>query len=162
MLQPSAGRYMVDYGSWAVLYRDGDFFGGRSGRRLDTLDPWHAFHQDEALWLLRLLRGTTKARVEGHETLTKGNVVRETHGPRRHGTSFGATRRWTSCTGVRANAREAPYSLLRETPWCSASSVLESYLYQSSKPLTYPIVMGGLAAHLFQPRATRDGGPSHP
>jgi len=78
VLQPSAGRYMVDYGSWAVLYRDGDFFGGRSGRRLETLDPWHAFHQDEVLWLLRLMRGATEARVEGHETLRETRCAKLT------------------------------------------------------------------------------------
>jgi hypothetical protein len=76
VLQPSAGRYMVDYGSWAVLYRDSDFFGGRSGRRLETLEPWHAFHQDEVLWLLRLMCGTTKARVEGHETLRETSCTK--------------------------------------------------------------------------------------
>jgi hypothetical protein len=76
VLQPSTGRYMVDYGSWAVLYGDGDFFGGRSGRRLETLDPWHAFHQDEVLWLLRLMCGTTEARVEGHETLRETSCAK--------------------------------------------------------------------------------------
>lgn len=47
VLEPSAERYMVDYGSWAVLYRDGEFYGGRSGRSLATLDPWRTFHRDE-------------------------------------------------------------------------------------------------------------------
>jgi hypothetical protein len=78
VLQPSAGSYMIDYGSWAVLYRDGDFFGGRSGRRLETLDPWREFHRDEVLWLLRLMRGTTEARVEGHETLRQTSCAKLT------------------------------------------------------------------------------------
>jgi hypothetical protein len=69
VLEPSAERYMVDYGSWAVLYRDGEFYGGRSGRSLATLDPWRTFHRDELLWLLRSLRGTAEARVEGSETV---------------------------------------------------------------------------------------------
>jgi hypothetical protein len=68
--EPARGRYMIGYGSWAVLYADGKIFGGRSGRALQTLPNDPGLERlEEVLWLLRLLPGTTDAALEGTDTL---------------------------------------------------------------------------------------------
>jgi hypothetical protein len=74
-LEPAAGRYMIDYGSYAETCADSVTFGGRSGRSLQTLRP-SSRHEGDVLWLLRLLPGTTEARLEGTETL-RGASCRE-------------------------------------------------------------------------------------
>lgn len=54
-------RYMVDFGSYAMLHADGEHWSGRSGRRLATL-PADADHPTPTpLWLLDLLRGVVGA-----------------------------------------------------------------------------------------------------
>lgn len=74
-LEPTAGRYMIDYGSYAEICAEGVTFGGRSGRSLQTLNP-SSRQEGDVLWLLRLLPGTTDARLEGAETL-RGASCRE-------------------------------------------------------------------------------------
>lgn len=67
-LEPAAGRYMIDFGSYAEICADGVTFSGRSGRSLQTVRP--ASRQEGiVLWLLRLLPGITGARFEDTETL---------------------------------------------------------------------------------------------
>ena len=76
-LEPAAGRYMIDYGSFAQVYMDGKTFGGRSGRSLQNLRPSPAsMRADEVRWLLRLLPGITDARPEGTGTL-RGTLCRK-------------------------------------------------------------------------------------
>jgi hypothetical protein len=59
-------RYMLDYGSYARLYTDGQEWSGRSGRAIATLPP--SFDQmPTPLWLLDLLAGVTDATDLGAE-----------------------------------------------------------------------------------------------
>jgi hypothetical protein len=74
-LEPAVGRYMIDFGSYAEICADGVTFGGRSGRSLQTLRP-ASRHEGNVLWLLRLVPGTTDARLEGAETL-RGSLCRK-------------------------------------------------------------------------------------
>ena len=60
---------MIDFGSYAEVYKDGTRWGGRSGRRLATLDPWPPDAQIDLWWLLDALRGTVDAMLEGEEML---------------------------------------------------------------------------------------------
>jgi hypothetical protein len=69
ILEPATGRYMIDYGSFAQVYADGKTVNGRSGRSVETLPDWPEMHAGELLWLVRLLRGTTEARLADTETL---------------------------------------------------------------------------------------------
>jgi hypothetical protein len=69
LIEPAARRHMIDFGSYAEVYKDGKRWGGRSGRSLATLDPWPPDHQIDLWWLLDALRGTTAARAEGEEAL---------------------------------------------------------------------------------------------
>ncbi len=70
IVEPATGTYMVDYGSYAEIYKDGDRFGGRSGRSLSTLKPWPPRPRDAwILWLLRLALGVVEAFEEGDEVL---------------------------------------------------------------------------------------------
>ena len=67
-IEPAAGRYQIDYGHYAVMYRDGQQFGGRSGtplqaRHRDRLAP----ETDTPLALLRRPHGATGARHVGDE-----------------------------------------------------------------------------------------------
>jgi hypothetical protein len=74
--EPAQGRYMIDYGSHAQIHTRGKTFGGRSGRSLHTLHPLPGRRQvGDVLWLLKLLRGTIEAAVEGTDTL-HGTVCR--------------------------------------------------------------------------------------
>jgi hypothetical protein len=68
--EPAQDRYMIDYGSYAVLHAEGTTFSGRSGLALQAL-PKHPGRErmEEVLWLLRLLPGTTGAALEGSDTL---------------------------------------------------------------------------------------------
>lgn len=72
-IEPATGRYMIDFGSYAMLCTDGVTYGGLSGRWLQTLRPDK--REGEVLWLLRLIPGTTGARLEGTETL-RGTLCR--------------------------------------------------------------------------------------
>src|SRR3954469_875786 len=69
VIEPPARRHMIDFGSYAEIYKDGERWGGRSGRSLATLDPWPPDRQIDLWWLLDALRGTTAATLEGQETL---------------------------------------------------------------------------------------------
>jgi hypothetical protein len=57
-------RYMLDYGSYARLYADGQEWDGRSGRALATLPP-DASAVPTPLWLLDLLAGVVGASETG-------------------------------------------------------------------------------------------------
>jgi hypothetical protein len=70
ILEPATGRHMIDYGSYAEIYKDGDRFGGRSGRPVKTLEPWPPGEKDtEMLWLLRLALGVVDASEEADQDL---------------------------------------------------------------------------------------------
>jgi hypothetical protein len=67
-LQPAAGRYMIDFGSYAELGAGGMTYGGRPGRPVPGLRP-HSKQEGAVLWLLRLLLGATHARLQDTEIL---------------------------------------------------------------------------------------------
>jgi hypothetical protein len=67
-LEPASRRYMLDFGWYAEIGADGVTFSGRSGRSLQGLRP-SSRHEGDVLWLLKLLAGTTAARLEDTETL---------------------------------------------------------------------------------------------
>lgn len=67
-IEPSARRYAVHFGAYAIMYKDGRRWGGRSGRELSTLPPWPTEPID-ALWMLDVLAGTTNVQVDGIETV---------------------------------------------------------------------------------------------
>jgi hypothetical protein len=69
IIEPPARRHMIDFGSFAEIYKDGTRWGGRSGRPIATLDPWPPERQIDLWWLLEALRGATDTNVEGEETL---------------------------------------------------------------------------------------------
>ena len=58
VIDMSRRRYMLDYGYFAVLYADGQEWGGRSGRAIATL-PSDVEAVPTPLWLLDLLAGLT-------------------------------------------------------------------------------------------------------
>jgi hypothetical protein len=74
-VEPAARRYMIDFGAYAEIGADGVTFGGRSGRLMQGLRP-SSRREGDVLWLLRLLPGTTDARLEDTETL-QGTPCRE-------------------------------------------------------------------------------------
>jgi hypothetical protein len=74
-LEPAATRYMIDFGHYAQICKDGMTFGGRSGRSLQTLRP-SSRHEGDVLWLLRLAAGATEAHPELSETL-RGTLCRK-------------------------------------------------------------------------------------
>ena len=59
-------RYMLDYGSFALLYAEGKEWSGRSGRLLSTLPPFE-LELPSPLWLLDILTGLTAATDDGAE-----------------------------------------------------------------------------------------------
>jgi hypothetical protein len=70
-LEPAAGRYLIDYGGYAVMCIDGRYFGGRPGHPLEARHrkrrpPEQA---NEPLGLLRLLLGAADARRAADETV---------------------------------------------------------------------------------------------
>src|SRR4051794_40913246 len=69
IIEPPQRRHMIDFGSYAEVYKDGKRWGGRSGRAVATLDPWPPDRQIDLWWLLDALRGTTDAALEGHEAM---------------------------------------------------------------------------------------------
>jgi hypothetical protein len=69
IIEPPERRHMIDFGSYAEVYKDRTRWGGRSGRAIATLDPWPPERQIDLWWLLDALRGTTAATVEGEDTL---------------------------------------------------------------------------------------------
>ena len=75
IIDPTGRRFMMDFGGYAELVQDGHRFGGRSGRRLDTLDPWPERHDIDPLWLLDVRRGVTGATSDGEETV-QGSICR--------------------------------------------------------------------------------------
>jgi hypothetical protein len=70
-VEPAADRYQLDFGGYAEMHFDGEYYGGASGR------PLRANHHQkppddplqEPLELLRRLRDVTEARHVGHETV---------------------------------------------------------------------------------------------
>jgi hypothetical protein len=69
IIEPPARRHMIDFGSYAEIYKDGTRWGGRSGRPLATLDPWPPDRMIDLWWLLEALLGATHARHEGEDHL---------------------------------------------------------------------------------------------
>ena len=69
IVEPTARRYMIDFGPYAELYKDGTRWSGLSGRPISTLDPTSPGLQIDLLWLREVLRGTTEATREGEERL---------------------------------------------------------------------------------------------
>jgi hypothetical protein len=69
LIEPPLRRYMVDFGSYAEIYKDGARWGGRSGRSLAMLTPWPPDRQVHLWWLLDVLRGTAGCVLEGEEAL---------------------------------------------------------------------------------------------
>jgi hypothetical protein len=59
VLDLAGRRWMVDYGSYAELDKDGRTWSGRSGRRISTLEP-DPSSSASPLWLLDLLAGVTE------------------------------------------------------------------------------------------------------
>lgn len=72
-------RFMLDYGSYARLYADGQLWHGRSGRRLATL-PAHELPPDATpatpLWLLDLVAGIFEASDTGGGQEVRGAACR--------------------------------------------------------------------------------------
>lgn len=69
-IEPARGRYMIDYGSFALLLADGKLGVGRPGRPLRSAATLPAeIWPVQVLWLLRLLPAATDARLEGSGTL---------------------------------------------------------------------------------------------
>ena len=69
---PAQDRYMIDYGSWAVLHADGKTFRGPPGRALQALPTSPARTRVEEMWwpsLLRWLPSITDAALEGTDTV---------------------------------------------------------------------------------------------
>jgi hypothetical protein len=67
---PAAGRYQVDFGSYAQMCIDGERFGGASGHRLEARNRQRrAPLPDDPLELLRRLQSVTDAWHVGDETL---------------------------------------------------------------------------------------------
>src|SRR5262249_4824729 len=67
-VEPAAGRYLVDYGSYAVIGSDGKVVGGKSGRSVDSLRYGGTPERPGgALWMLRHLAAAVQARPEGVE-----------------------------------------------------------------------------------------------
>jgi hypothetical protein len=79
ILEPSTGRFMIDFGSFAQIHTDDKTFGGRSGRCLETLDPFPTpGNTADMLWVLRLLRGVTHATEDGTQELHGTSCTRMT------------------------------------------------------------------------------------
>ena len=68
---PAADRYLIDYGSYAVLHAGDKSFGGRSGSLLQARRPDRRAGErsDDPLRLLRLVQGATVAEHVGDEAL---------------------------------------------------------------------------------------------
>jgi hypothetical protein len=68
--EPARGRYMINYGSYAEMRTGGETFGGRSGRPVQELPQSHrSAPVADVLWLLRVLRGATRASLAGTDTV---------------------------------------------------------------------------------------------
>jgi hypothetical protein len=70
-VEPTADRYQIDFGGYAQMHFNGQYYGGASGEPLRANN-----HQkppddplDDPLEFLRKLRGVTSARHVGHETV---------------------------------------------------------------------------------------------
>jgi hypothetical protein len=70
-VEPAADRYQIDFGGYAQMHFNGQYYGGASGEPLRAIN-----HQkppddplDEPLEFLRKLRGVTGARPVGRETV---------------------------------------------------------------------------------------------
>jgi hypothetical protein len=76
-VEPAADRYQLDFGGYAEMHFDGEYYGGPSGR------PLRANNHQKPLELLRKLRDATGARHAGHETVrgTPCRVVAVQAGP---------------------------------------------------------------------------------
>jgi hypothetical protein len=76
ILEPAAGRYMIDYGWYAQISTGGRIAGGQSGA---LVQPRHFRAEErsgELLWLLRLLPRTTEASPAGDE-IVRGTLCRK-------------------------------------------------------------------------------------
>src|SRR5215469_13578230 len=65
-VEPAADRYQIDFGGYAVMYVNGQYYGGRSGTALQARNRARK-HRHQPLDLLRKLRGVTGAEYVGHE-----------------------------------------------------------------------------------------------
>jgi hypothetical protein len=70
-VEPAADRYQIDFGGYAEMHFDGEYYGGPSGRplRANNHQKPPDNPQQEPLDLLRRLRDATEARPEGHESV---------------------------------------------------------------------------------------------
>lgn len=84
-VEPAADRYMIDYGSYAVMRAGDKSFGGRSGSLLQARHRHRRAHErsDDPLRLLRLVQGAPDAQHVGDESLrgTPCRVVAIRSGP---------------------------------------------------------------------------------
>jgi hypothetical protein len=69
VVEPPARRYMLDFGAYAELYKDGQRWGGVAGQPVGTRDPSPSDRQLDLWWLLDAPRGTIEATLEGREAL---------------------------------------------------------------------------------------------
>jgi hypothetical protein len=83
-VEPSAGRYLIDFGGWAQVLTDGRRFSGRSG---EPLGPRYEnrpgrSRRDDPFDVLRRVQAATAARWVGEETVrqTRCRVVAATAG----------------------------------------------------------------------------------
>jgi hypothetical protein len=67
-IEPSAGRYMIDFGSYAQVFADGKLFSGLAGRALESLRPVDRLSDPlELLSLIRMFATGAEAYLDGAE-----------------------------------------------------------------------------------------------
>jgi hypothetical protein len=84
VIEPAAGRYLIDFGGWAQMLTDGRRFSGRSGQPLGPRyenRPGRS-RRDDPFDVLRRVQAATAARWAGEETVrqTRCRVVAATAG----------------------------------------------------------------------------------
>jgi len=71
LLEAAAGRYQIDFGGYAQMLVGGQLFGGPSGAVVQDRNRHRRGSREvyDPLGMLMLLRGTSEARLVGHETV---------------------------------------------------------------------------------------------
>jgi hypothetical protein len=69
IIQPTARRFMADYGHLAFLTVDGRSWRGAPGSPIAKLEPEDHATSGDALWLLDVVRGVTDATPDGRENV---------------------------------------------------------------------------------------------